>query len=100
MWPKPEGETYIANVDIGIVMGQFKTKKFNGPSGEFEVEFDGQLIDLISSIKVGDEASRARDLLARFRSTSSRSSRSPRARKAVRAAGRPLECLRHLGRTW
>lgn len=47
-------------------MGQYKTRKLNGLSGELEVEFAGQLIDLISSTKVGDEASRARDLLGRF----------------------------------
>ena len=27
VWPNPDEETYIANGDIGIVVGQYKTKK-------------------------------------------------------------------------
>ena len=48
----------------------------------------GQLIDLISNIRVGDEASRARDVLGRATSTSSRSSPAPRARKAASSTRR------------
>ena len=43
VWPKPEGEAYIANGDIGIVVGQYKTKKFKGLPWKLEVEFAGQL---------------------------------------------------------
>jgi hypothetical protein len=28
VYPNPEGEAYIANGDLGIVVGQYKTKKF------------------------------------------------------------------------
>ena len=30
VWPKPAGDAYVANGDIGIVVGQYKTKKFKG----------------------------------------------------------------------
>ena len=30
VWPKPAGEAYVANGDIGIVVGQYNTKKFRG----------------------------------------------------------------------
>ncbi|WP_420617294.1 ATP-dependent DNA helicase [Candidatus Palauibacter sp.] len=43
VWPKPEGESYIANGDIGIVVGQYKTKKFPGTPWKLEVEWAGQL---------------------------------------------------------
>ena len=43
VWPQPEGEAYIANGDIGIVVGQYKTKKFKGMPWKLEVEFAGQL---------------------------------------------------------
>ena len=43
VWPKPAGETYLANGDIGIVVGQYKTKKFSGLPRKLEVEFAGQL---------------------------------------------------------
>ena len=38
-----EGEAYIANGDIGIVVGQYKYKKFKGLPWKLEVEFAGQL---------------------------------------------------------
>ena len=43
VWPKPDGEAYIANGDIGIVVGQYKTKKFNRLPWKLEVEWAGQL---------------------------------------------------------
>jgi hypothetical protein len=43
IWPKPEGEAYIANGDIGIIVGQYKTQKFQGLPWKIEVEFAGQL---------------------------------------------------------
>jgi hypothetical protein len=43
VWPAPEGEAYIANGDIGIVVGQYKTQKFKGMPWKLEVEFAGQL---------------------------------------------------------
>lgn len=43
VWPKPDGEAYIANGDIGIAVGQYKTKKFKGTPWKLEVEFAGQL---------------------------------------------------------
>ena len=42
VWPKPTGEAYLANGDIGIVVGQYKTKKFKGLPRKLEVEFAGQ----------------------------------------------------------
>jgi type I restriction enzyme M protein len=50
----------------------------------------GQLIDLVSNIKVGDQASRAKDVLAASTSTSSRSSPAPRARRAASSARRAV----------
>jgi energy-coupling factor transporter ATP-binding protein EcfA2 len=39
-WPKTtEGHAYVANGDIGIVVGQFKTKTFNKVPWKAEVEF-------------------------------------------------------------
>ena len=43
VWPKPDGEAYLANGDIGMVVGQYKTKKFRGLPWKLEVEFAGQL---------------------------------------------------------
>lgn len=43
VWPKPDGETYIANGDIGIAVGQYKTQKFKGMPWKLEIEFSGQL---------------------------------------------------------
>lgn len=43
VWPMPDGEAYIANGDIGIVVGQYKTKRFKGLPWKLEVEFAGQL---------------------------------------------------------
>lgn len=43
VWPKPAGEAYLANGDIGIVVGQYKTKKVKGLPWKLEVEFAGQL---------------------------------------------------------
>jgi ATP-dependent exoDNAse (exonuclease V) alpha subunit len=43
VWPKPEGETYLANGDMGIVVGQYKTQKLKGLPWKLEVEFAGQL---------------------------------------------------------
>jgi hypothetical protein len=43
VWPSPEGEAYIANGDLGMVVGQYKTKKFKGLPWKVEVEFAGQL---------------------------------------------------------
>ena len=43
VFPKPPGEAYIANGDLGVVVGQYKTKKFKGLPWKLEVEFAGQL---------------------------------------------------------
>ena len=43
VWPRPDGEAYLANGDIGIVVGQYKTKKFRGLPWKLEVEFAGEL---------------------------------------------------------
>ena len=43
VWPSPDGEAYIANGDIGIVVGQYKGGKFKGLPWKIEVEFAGQL---------------------------------------------------------
>ena len=43
VWPKPAAEAYLANGDIGIVVGQYKTKNFRGLPRKLEVEFAGQL---------------------------------------------------------
>ena len=43
VWPEPAGEAYLANGDIGIVVGQYKTKKLRGLPWKIEVEFAGQL---------------------------------------------------------
>ena len=43
VWPKPDGEAYLANGDIGIVVGQYKTRRFRGLPWKIEVEFAGEL---------------------------------------------------------
>ena len=43
VWPEPGGPAYIANGDIGVVVGQYKTRKFRGLPRKLEVEFAGQL---------------------------------------------------------
>ena len=43
VWPKPAGEAYLANGDIGIVVGQYKNRNFRGVPWKLEVEFAGQL---------------------------------------------------------
>ena len=43
VWPKPAGEAYLANGDIGIVVGQYKNRNFRGTPWKLEVEFAGQL---------------------------------------------------------
>ncbi len=62
VYPQPDGEAYIANGDLGMVVGQYKTKKFKGLPWKLEVEFASQL-----GLKYGfgrgefgDEARRAR----------------------------------------
>jgi hypothetical protein len=39
VWPKQEERVYVANGDIGMVVGQFKTRKFHGLPWKLEVEF-------------------------------------------------------------
>ena len=48
----------------------------------------GQLIDLVSNIAVGDAQSRSKDILGESTSTSSPSSRAPRARRAASSTRR------------
>jgi hypothetical protein len=45
VWPEVEGDAYIANGDLGMVVGQYKgkTAKFRGMPNKLEVEFAGQL---------------------------------------------------------
>ena len=43
VWPEPEGDAYLANGDLGVVVGQYKTQKFKGTPWKLEVEFAGQL---------------------------------------------------------
>ena len=64
VYPKPEGEAYIANGDLGVVVGQYKTKKFNGLPWKLEVEFAGQLGTKygFSKREFGDEASNPLEL--------------------------------------
>ncbi len=42
VWPRPEGEAYLANGDVGIIVGQYRTKKFKGLPWKLEVAFAGQ----------------------------------------------------------
>lgn len=45
VWPEVDGDAYIANGDLGIVVGQYKGPKwtFKGLPWKLEVEFAGQL---------------------------------------------------------
>lgn len=45
VYPKPDGEAFIANGDLGIVIGQYKGKNapYKGLPWKLEVEFAGQL---------------------------------------------------------
>ena len=45
VWPAPAGDAYLANGDLGIVVGQYKgkTSKLRGLPSKLEVEFAGQL---------------------------------------------------------
>ena len=39
MYPEPKGDAYIANGDLGMIVGQYKTQKFNQAPWKLEVEF-------------------------------------------------------------
>jgi hypothetical protein len=41
VYPNPDGEAYIANGDLGIVVGQYKTKKFRGLPWKLEWAYPG-----------------------------------------------------------
>lgn len=58
IYPKIEGNGYVVNGDIGMVIGQYKTKKFKGLPWKIEVEFAGQLGTKygFSKKEFGDEA--------------------------------------------
>lgn len=58
VFPKAEDNGYVANGDIGMVIGQYKTKKFKGLPWKIEVEFAGQLGPKygFSKNEFGDEA--------------------------------------------
>ena len=43
VWPAIDGETYLANGDIGIVVGEYKREGFHGLPKKLEVEFASQL---------------------------------------------------------
>lgn len=45
VWPEVDGEAYLANGDLGIVVGQYKgpNSKLKGLPSKLEVEFAGQL---------------------------------------------------------
>ena len=45
VWPPTNGDTYIANGDLGVVVGQYKgpRSKLKGLPSKLEVEFTGQL---------------------------------------------------------
>lgn len=43
VWPKPEWIPYVANGDLGVIVGEYKTKKMRGMPKKLEVEFAGQL---------------------------------------------------------
>lgn len=60
VWPAVDGDAYIANGDLGIVVGQYKGQKWT-PKGlpwKLEVEFGGQLGHKygFSKYEFGDEA--------------------------------------------
>jgi hypothetical protein len=42
VWPKDEALQYVANGEIGIVVGQYKTKNFKKAPWKLEVEFSSQ----------------------------------------------------------
>ena len=42
VWPKTDKQPYLANGDIGILVGQFKTAKMKGAPWKVEVEFATQ----------------------------------------------------------
>ena len=44
VWPRPDGEAYVSNGDIGVAIGQYKTRKskFKGNPKKLEVEFAAQ----------------------------------------------------------
>lgn len=62
-YPKSE-ESYIANGDIGMVVGQYKTQKFKGLPRKIEIEFAGQLGTKygFSKSEFGDDAVNPLDL--------------------------------------
>jgi len=64
VYPKVDGEAYIANGDLGVVVGQYKTKNLKGPPWKIEVEFAGQLGTKygFSKREFGDEAPNPLDL--------------------------------------
>lgn len=64
VWPKLEGDAYIANGDLGVVVGQYKTKSFKGLPWKLEVEFAGQLGAKFGfwSGEFGDEAANPLEL--------------------------------------
>lgn len=66
IWPKMEGEGYVANGDLGIVVGQYKgaNSKMKGLPRKLEVEFAGQLGHKFGFSKgeFGDEAANPLEL--------------------------------------
>jgi len=66
VWPTPDGEAYIANGDIGIVVGQYKGRRWKPkrPPWKIEVEFAGQLGHKygFSKGEFGDEGSNPLEL--------------------------------------
>jgi hypothetical protein len=66
VWPKIEGEAYIANGDLGVVVGQYKGArwKLKGLPWKLEVEFAGQLGHKFGFSKgeFGDEAANPLEL--------------------------------------
>jgi hypothetical protein len=64
VWPAPDGEAYIANGDLGIVVGQYKKKSFKGLPWKLQVEFAGQLGHMygFSKGEFGDDATNPLEL--------------------------------------
>jgi hypothetical protein len=58
VWPKPDGEAYIANGDLGVVVGQYKNRRMRGLPWKLEIEFAGHLGYKYGFVKgeFGDEA--------------------------------------------
>ena len=58
VYPKPDGEAYLANGDIGIVVGQYKWHGSMGLPRKLQVEFAGQLGPMygFDPAEFGDEA--------------------------------------------